>query len=712
MPIIEALIATEDRSFYHHFGVSLRGVFRAIYLNFKENKIVSGGSTLTQQLVRNRLQPEKRNYFYKIKEIYFALRLEREMNKEEILESYLNNAYFGHQAYGISAASHIYFGKNINELSLAESSLLIGLLQSPSAFDPFIHFKDAKKRQETVLNSLKDSEKISLEQLNESKNEALVLTNDRVDIRAPHFIDFLKKKHTEEIEKNKNIITTLDLDLQTEIESIIQSEIEKLKEKNVSSASVVVLDAKSGDLLAMIGSGDYWNEEHDGQVNITTSLRQPGSALKPFTYALALESGETAATTIADIETQFFTQEGNPYIPRNYDYSYHGLVRYREALANSYNISAVKVLEKIGVKKLLNFLQSAGITTLNKSPEFYGLALTLGDGEVKLLELTKAYGIFARGGKTLPLRFLFNEAKLEGKQVLDEKAAWLIADILSDNDARLPEFGSDSVLNFNFPVAAKTGTTRNSRDNWTLGFSRNRIIGVWVGNADNSPMRGTSGVTGAGPIFQKVVLAATKNFSAKSFQKPEGISLKEICKLSGKLPTKNCPYTISEYFIQGTEPRETDDIFQSFKIDKRNNLLAENCEKKFIKEEVFAIFPLELKTWARMNGFPEAPQSFSLLCKQNLKENSSEKNIIEIIKPKPFDSFRLDPLVPDENEKIIFEAHSKYKTASINWFVNDEFVGSGTTPNFRFDWSPHAGKYKITAKGDDVYSEVDIEIIE
>ncbi|MBU1089489.1 penicillin-binding protein 1C [Patescibacteria group bacterium] len=707
--IIEVLIATEDRTFYKHFGVSLRGILRAAYLNFKADRIVSGGSTLTQQLVRNRLQPAHRGYWYKLQEVYFAMRLEGKLSKAEILESYLNTVYFGHQAYGISAAADIYFDKQIGELSLAESALLIGLLQSPVSLDPFRNFTSAKKRQQVVLSAIIDEEKISTSEYEDALKEPLRIAKDKVEIRAPHFVKWLQQNYANELKVGPNINTTLDLNLQNEIELIIANELSKLAEKNVTSAAVVVLDVETGELLSMIGSADYWSMENDGQVNVAISSRQPGSALKPFTYALALENGETAATTIADIETQFFTQEGNPYIPRNYDYGYHGLVRYREALANSYNIAAVKVLELVGVERLLNLLKSAGISTLDQDPEFYGLALTLGDGEVKLLDLARAYGIFARGGKTLNLKVLSNEMSTSGEQILDERVAWLIADILADEDARLPEFGADSPLNFDFPVAAKTGTTRNSRDNWTFGFTPNRIVGVWVGNADNSPMQGTSGVTGAGPIFHEVMLAATRDLSPRNFPRPSGITKTEICSLSGKLPTEYCQHTLTEFFITGTEPTDSDDIFQPIEIDTRNGLLSNNCPAEVIKTDIFAIFPLELQKWARENGWIEPPRDYSPLC-QNEKSNSL-KSKLEITKP-PYDSFQLDPLVPDENEKIIFEARGSQNLSKIEWWVDDEFIGIGTAPDYRLEWQPEVGEHEVTAKSTDVSSKAEFEVLE
>lgn len=710
---IDSAIAIEDRDFYNHFGVNPKSILRAAWQNFRAGKIVSGGSTITQQLVRNRLQPEKRDYLYKMKEALLAVKLETRMSKEEIMEAYLNSVYFGQQAYGIQAASKIYFDKNAAELSRAECAFLVGLIQSPVSYNPFKNFESAKKRQERVIATLNIPEEEKTELIKEPIN----IQSGKIDIKAPHFVMWVSQKL--EDQKESEVRTTLDLDLQMEIEQIVKTNLEKLKDKNVSSAAVVVLDAKNGDLLAMIGSADYFDREHDGQVNVALANRQPGSALKPFTYALALKNGATAATTISDIETQFFTQDGNPYVPRNYDYGYHGLVRYREALANSFNIPAVKILEKVGVENLLRFLQSAGISTLTKSPDHYGLALTLGDGEVKLLELAQAYGMLARGGKTLPLRTLLDEKTVRrtpdssgdnGRQLIDNKIAWLITDILDDDTARLPEFGEGGVLEFEFPVAAKTGTTRNSRDNWTFGYTADRIVGVWVGNADNTPMRDTSGVTGAGPIFHDTMLAAMKNLPKSGFERPQGIVQKEICTLSGKLPTDNCPYKMSEWFILGTEPKTYDDLYVPVELDTRNGLLAgQDCPTEFKKIEVFTIFPPELKTWARENGWVAPPTAYSPLCKADEQKDGSW---ITIEDPNQGESFFLDPMIPDENEKIILSASASDDIEKVEWYVGKELVGIGSAPSFRLEWQPVKGVYEITARAKDTQSKVTVEILE
>lgn len=708
---VSALTAVEDRSFYSNYGLSLRGMARALIHNLLAGRVVEGGSTITQQLVRTSLQPKKRGLVYKLREAWLALKITSRFTKEEIIERFLNSAYFGQHAYGLKAAARTYFDKNVADLSLGENALLIGLLNAPGSLNPFKNPSLARERRRVVLDAMKKAGSISAAQHAEAVSEEVRLSHGKVPISAPHFVFWLLDEYGEFIAGKKEVKTTLDLDLQEETERIVQNRLRKLKEKNVTSAAVVVLDAKKGDILAMIGTADYFDSEHDGAVNVTVSARQPGSAMKPFTYALAFTQGMTPATTVSDIETQFFTQDGNPYIPRNYDYGYHGLVRLREALANSYNIAAIKVLERIGVGKLLQFLRDAGISTLSEPAEHYGLALTLGDSEVKLLELARAYGVFARGGETLNLRALLYEPVSSGNRLLDPKVSWLVSDILSSDEARAAEFGMAGPLSFDFPVAAKTGTTRNSRDNWTLGYTPDRIVGVWVGNADNSPMRGTSGITGAGPIFHDAMIAATRDLTRSFFPRPTGIIDRVVCRISGKLPNGLCPATVLEYFISGTEPEDEDDIFQEISIDIRNGMRSgTTCDDKFVKKEIFAVFPPDLKKWALENGWKTPPADFSPLCPRRAQVTGQQNKWMSIARPHPGASFKLDPLIPLINQKITLEATADDSIKEIEWRVNGQKIGISNPPYFRQTMNPKPGKYLIEAVSGDQKDSVRIVV--
>ena len=712
--IIQALVTMEDRTFWTNPGVSLRGIARAAVRDFYAAKFVEGGSTITQQFVRLRLQPEHRGVFYKIREAWLAVKISRSLSKQDILERFLNDAYFGNQAYGVAAASRIFFGKNLSELSGAESALLVGLLNAPTALNPYKNSKATMQRRNLVLHVLHSQGLITDEQLQIDLMEPIHLASGQVKISAPHFVFWQIQERGIEWKEKTEVRTTIDLSLQKEVEMIISNQLEKLKDLRVTSAAVVVLDVKTGDILSMVGSADYFDTEHDGAVNVALANRQPGSALKPFTYALGLSKGMTAATTITDVETPFFTQEGNIYTPRNYDFDYHGLVRLREALANSYNIPAIKVAEKVGVSTLISFLQKIGISTINKSPDHYGLALTLGDAEVKLLELTKAFAMFAHGGKTVAVRTMLDDPIHTGEQVIDPKIAWLITDILSDNDARAAEFGRASSLSFYFPVAAKTGTTRNSRDNWVVGYTPSRVVGVWVGNADNTPMKGTSGITGAGPIFHDVMIAATHGVPSEQFQRPPGIVDVEICRLSGKKVTPLCPTSLTEHFIAGTEPNE-DDMFREITIDTRNGQLATaDCDEKFLQKKVFAFLPAEVQEWARNNGWKMPPTKTSPFCTSQvshpIQPMVETSDALTISSPYTGTTFLLDPLIPDSYEQIFFRAHTESEIQSVEWHVNGEKVGEGSAPDFSLAWPLRPGTFLIEAIANDQKDAVTIDV--
>ena len=711
---VPALIAVEDRTFRSHLGVSVRGITRALWQNLNAGRIVSGGSTLTQQLVRIRLQPPRRSLLYKMREAWLGLKLDARLSKDEILQQYLQSVYFGHQAYGIRSAATVYFGKKPQELSISELALLIGLIQSPVSLDPFVNPNAALARRSRVLTAMAEEKVITADEQATAEAEELQLTEDRTRIAAPHFVFWLLSRYADRARPGAALRTTLDADLQTQLEAIVERRVAALADKNVTGASVIVLDAHTGELLGMVGSQDYFDATRDGAVNVAVSPRQPGSSLKPFTYALALQRGDTAATTVADVFVQLLTEEGNPYTPRNYDYDFHGLVRYREALANSYNIAAVKVLEKVGVQTLLDFLRTAGITTLNREPEFYGLALTLGSGEVKLLELAQAYGIFPRGGRTLSVLGLLDEQVMPSRKILDERVAWLITDILSDPVARLPEFGEATPLAVPpYNVAAKTGTTRNARDNWAIGYTPDRIVGVWVGNADNTPMKGTSGITGAGPIFHDVMEVAMAGLPVREFARPAGTTEQTICRLSGKLPSSLCPQTINEYFLAGTEPKEIDDLYVELPIDMRNSRKAtDDCPPKFVRNEVFTIFPPELRQWAREHGYTEPPSAYSDLCGDvPTSDFSQSDDQLTITEPQPHAEYLLDPLVPDESEQIWLEARAPQSIQTVEWSVDGQVIGSAAAPDFRLAWPPQPGRHRIAAKTGTAQATVEIQVL-
>ncbi len=523
--VISATIATEDASFYTNPGVDPVGIVRAISINLSGDG-QSGGSTITQQLVRqifmSREERQERTLSRKIKEATLAVEMTQNYSKDEILEMYLNQNYYGHRAYGIEAAARTYFGKSARELDLAEAALLAGLPQAPSEYDPIINPDAAKRRQAIVLDLMAKQGMISQQQADQAKAETIYLRPYKPVLKAPHWVyyikEYIEKKYgPDALEAGLKIYTSLDLRVQEAAEQVARDRIEDLRKQKATNAAIVVMKPRTGEILAMVGSVDYYNQEIDGQVNVATRERQPGSSFKPITYVTAFKKGWTPATTILDSLTAFPNPGQKPYVPNNYDGRDHGWVTVRDALANSYNIPAVKALQFAGIQDVIDTAHDMGITGLNRGLDWYGLSLTLGGGEVTLLDMTTAYSTFANGGLAVapnPIiriedsqnRVVFQlEDNPPGRQVLDPRLAYMITSILSDNRARTPMFGANSPLRTSFPSAAKTGTTDNNRDSWTLGYTPNLTVGVWVGNSDNSEMLRVTGAIGAAVIWHNMM---------------------------------------------------------------------------------------------------------------------------------------------------------------------------------------------------------------
>ena len=565
--LILATVTAEDSRFYEHWGVDTRAILRAILQNIRARKVISGASTLTQQVIKS-IHHFPRNWFWKFVEIWHALRLEVSLSKDEIITQYLNRIPYGNQTFGINAASWLYFDKPPSHLSLAEAAFLAGLPRGPSIYNPYRHFLRAKKRQEEVLRRMLSNKVFTQEEYRRALEEPLNIIPSQASFRAPHFSDFiLSRIPLKERQNISSIRTTLDFELQKDVEVLVKNCVESLKEWKVTNAAVLVMDNEKGEILSFVGSADFFDSHHSGQVSAVTALRQPGSALKPFTYALALEKGMNPATLILDAQIRI-SSNGIDYIPRNYDGKFHGLVRLREALACSYNISAIKILETIGVESLLNRLKKLGFDSLNKGADYYGLGLTLGGGEVTLLELVRAYSTLANSGIFKKEKIFLEIKDLQGKakplsedepvRLFSPQVSYIITDILADSDARIPAFGEGSVLSLPFACTVKTGTSGNFRDNWAIGYTPHYTVGVWVGNFDGKPMRNVSGVSGAGPLFRDIMLLLQKRerLANSNFTMPEGLIDVYVCPRSGMLAGSSCPGKIKEIFIKGTEPKK------------------------------------------------------------------------------------------------------------------------------------------------------------
>ncbi len=560
--IIHATIAIEDRDFYRHQGISLKGIIRA----FREtvfNKRVQGGSTITQQLIKSALLSPEVKITRKIKEVLLAFWAERLYSKDELLEMYLNQVPYGGTAWGIEAASQTFFGKSATELNLAEASLLAGLPAAPTEYSPFgSHPEKAFDRQKEVLRRMQEDRYITKEQADEARETQIVFATPNTAIRAPHFVmyvkELLEKRYGQRLvdQGGLQIKTSLDISLQEKTEELVSKHIDALASLNVGNGAALVTNPKTGEILAMVGSKNYFDLESDGNVNVTTSLRQPGSSIKVVNYAAALENGYTASTIIDDSPITFPNVGSTPYAPVNYDGRYHGAVPFRYALANSYNIPAVKILAKIGVPTMIAAGKNMGISTWNDENRF-GLSLTLGGGEVTMLDMTKVYGTLANEGRKTELHPILEVTDYAGRvyerntsprsvQALKPETAWIISNILSDNTARIPAFGPNSSLVIpNKTVSVKTGTTDNKRDNWTIGYTPSYVVSVWVGNNDNTPMNPylTSGITGAAPIWHDIMVELLKNSPDEVAKKPDTVV---------SIP---CYFGRTEFFIQGTQPQ-------------------------------------------------------------------------------------------------------------------------------------------------------------
>lgn len=552
--LIDATIAVEDKRFYQHGGIDWLAILRAARSNYERDRIVSGASTITMQLIKNASPPErKRTVAVKLREALQARKLERLWSKNQILAAYLNRISYGNLFTGCGAAASGYFNKPMSDLTLAESAFLAALPQSPGRLNPFRDASAAAKRQQRVLQAMRANEFITEEQLQIALAQEIKLSRFNGGFTAPHATELAREMGNA---ASGTIKTTIDAAVQRRVETIITSRLAGLESRHVSHAAAVVIDNRTGEVLALAGSRDFFAKD-GGQINGAWSPHSPGSAVKPFTYLLAFERGRTPATVIADLPIEFNTATGI-YRPENYDHRHYGPVTCRDALGNSLNIAAVKVLRQIGgAETLLSKLRELGISTLAEDAEHYGLGLTIGNAPVRLIELANAYACIARMGVWKPWTLAAHETASTERKLFSSAECHLIADILSDNQARLLCFGAHSPLRLPFRVAAKTGTSSTYRDNWTLGFTPEFTVGVWAGNFDNTPMENVSGVTGAAPIFRDIFIELQERFGNSWFREPPDIVHARIDPRNGKRLGPHSPparTSRDEIFIRGQEP--------------------------------------------------------------------------------------------------------------------------------------------------------------
>jgi penicillin-binding protein 1C len=716
---LRAVLAAEDARFRWHPGVDVLALGRAVAGAIGHGRIVSGASTITMQLARL-VRPHPRTLRGKLGEMALALRIEWSLSKDEILEQYINRASFGPNLRGIDAASQAYFDKSPGSLSLAEGALLAGLPRGPSLYEVTRHADRARRRRDRVLDRMRAQGFIGVDQADRAKAEPVVVQKKSPAFRAPHLVAGLVTGTLAGVQAGlaeaitrapvRRLETTIDPGLQRVAEAQAMATVGDLAAKGVTAASVVVLENATGDVLAYVGSPDFWDEEHGGQNDGARAKRQPGSALKPFLYELAMERlGFDPSTMLPDVELHLPTGAGSDYSPRDYDGRLRGPVRLREALGSSLNVPAVWTANQVGEGALLDRLHELGFASLTETAETYGPGLALGDGEVTLLELARAYATLARGGIDEPVRFVSRVESAGGASVLldpgdqhrvmPERFASLVVDVMKDHTARAPAFGERSVLDFPFEVAAKTGTSKNFRDNWAAGFTRAVTVAVWVGNFDGTPMTNVSGITGAGPLFHAVMEAAMESRAPEPLAiapgEHEGLERVEICALSGAVAGAHCRHRLLEWRPAGSDRSECT-MHVRVAVERRNGLRAGPwCGAAEVEEKEFERFPPELLDWAKATDRPLEPLGWSPFCPGNdLGADGAQaaEGEVRIVYPLPGARFVIDPDRPRDVQRLDVQVVAPASMQTVALLVDGNRVvqtDSEGAPSWKLDPGEH-----------------------
>jgi penicillin-binding protein 1C len=741
----EATIAVEDKNFYTNPGLDLTGIIRALWINVSGGETVAGGSTITQQVARNLLlsQEERaeRTLRRKLREAALAWQMTRKLSKDEILALYLNQINYGGMAYGVEAASQTYFGRPASELLLPECALIAGLPQAPGVYNPYTNPELAKERQGIVLGLMEKQGYITHEQRVDAESTPLSYNPAPYPIEAPHFIWIIKDQidqlATEGIlDARQSLIvrTTLDLDAQHLAEETLRRRIAGFKNEttglshNVNNAALVALDPQNGEVLALVGSADFFDESIHGALDMAISPRQTGSAFKPFIYALALDPARpnawNPATSILDVSTTFTIRDGTPYTPLNYDELDHGPVSVRTALGSSLNIPAVKTLQEVGIEDTVKLAHRLGITSLSE-PGQYDLSLALGGGQISLLQLSTAYAALANHGSytgnsaILDIHdadgnLLFTQEKKPPLQILDPRVAWLISDILSDDSARSTGFGLDSTLKLDRTAAVKTGTTTNFHDNWTIGYTPDLLVGVWVGNSGHEPMHNVTGLTGAAPIWHEVMRGLLQGQPDQTFARPDGLTEVEVCEPSGLLPTAACQHTRTEWFITGTEPTQADSIYQQVWIDALTNALADDSTPIERRKSLNVMnLPAQAQAWARSQGIlllSDYSQSSGII--------SQQENQLVLLSPRPNTVYRMDSDFDPSAQQLHIEVAAGTGISKVTIWMDGNLLATLSTPPYLAWWTLSPGEHRFWAEavnegGESVKSEiVDITVLD
>lgn len=687
--LLMAFVAFEDRRFHDHGGVDLKAVLRAARDNLRAGRVVSGASTITMQTARL-VQPLPRTWLGKAQQALWALRLEAHLSKQEILERYLNGVPLGQGTVGVAAAAALYFDASPATLSLGQAALLAGLAHAPSDHNPLVAPGQARARRDLVLARLLALGHITEQDAARAAEEPVLARTRDAPFLAPHFTTALLLHVGRSTEHGAGgeraaicsaprapcltvIRTSLDLALQHTVEAEVRHAVAVLEDRDAEHAAAVVLDNASGEILTWVGSPDFWADTA-GQVDMVNSRRQPGSALKPFLYALALDRGRHAASIMADVPRTFETPAG-PYRPRNYDRRFRGPVRLREALASSLNVPAVELAAELGPPALLQTLHRAGFTSLHQSAEYYGVGLALGNGDVTLLELANAYRALANLGEWSPVRFASMastaapaDRHAASSRVVSATAASVVLDILSDPVARIPGFGLDTPFDFPFPVAVKTGTSRRFTDNWAVGVTGRFTVAVWVGNFNGRPMRSVSGITGAGPLLHRTVLAVARRLDPGTLPSPAavGLRLREICLVSGLAPTPRCPTTTEWY--SPDDPAGTP------------------CD--WHRADGGLVLPPEYADWTHLAAVEPARTVFPARLVTSVPAPAAS---FRIVAPQDGDRYRIPPGVEPRYATLSFRTEGVAEHETVRWLVDGDPIAEPR-------WQLRPGRHVVRAE--------------
>ncbi len=687
-----ALLAAEDDGFMSHSGVDHLAVGRALVQNAAAGRVVSGASTITQQLAKLTLDGvNDRTLRRKLFEMAASMHFERHLAKEEILEAYVNWVPLGHLTRGCDMASRTYFRKPAAHLTLSESAALAALLRGPGALDPYRHPDRLEERRQWVLGRMAEEGWVDEASLEHALRTPPAFLPPSPAFHAPHLADEILARTSRDRLASGTVTTTIDLDLQRKAENLAARIVEDLGPLDVTNAAIVVIHNPTAEVLAWVGSAGYFDEQDGGMNDGVTALRSPGSALKPFVYAHGLENGYTTASLFEDVETYFPTPEG-PYRPRNYDGMYHGPVLLRQALGSSYNVPAVALAARLGPGSVLEALRKAGFASLDQDGDHYGAAIALGDGEVTLLELASAYSALARGGQwrqpviVREVRDASGDpvalAQASPHRILDPRTAYLVTSVLSDPAARAPAFGEARVFDPEFPMAVKTGTSHDYRDNWAVGYTTEVTVAVWVGNFDGQPMGNISGITGAGPLLRQVMELAMSGRDPAPFPRPAGLMQRRVCSLSGALPGPSCAHTHEEVFTEGTGPQHACTFHVMAEVDGRT--------------AVFESYPPGLQEWAASAGRPLLPGAAG---------GSGGPAEASITSPRDGALFAVSPDVPAHLQLIEVKMDVPSGAGSASLVVDGRKAGTVAGPPWIMDWVLEPGEHRMAVSAGGVTSD-------